>query len=119
MHIASTDFWFKLVGMLQQNWALIDTEPAGGVTVWFIDDGSGVFDQMRFPTAKLAAAALRNNDFQRLAANPGAREFISPPGPPYSRTLHPNGPIYSSGQFWTSPPPPPPAPPSLSPPEHP
>ena len=41
MQIASRDYWFKVVEMLQQNWALI--EPAErGVTVFFLQDASGV-----------------------------------------------------------------------------
>ena len=40
--IASRDFWFKIVEFLQQNWALID-QSADAVTVWFLNDGGGVF----------------------------------------------------------------------------
>jgi hypothetical protein len=38
--IRSTDFWLKVVEMLQQNWALIEDEAAGAVRVYFISDSS-------------------------------------------------------------------------------
>ena len=53
MQIASRDYWFKVVEMLQQNWALI--EPAErGVTVFFLQDASGVFDQLAFTSVQEA-----------------------------------------------------------------
>lgn len=47
--IHSTDFWVKVVEMLQQNWALIEDEVAGAVRVYFISDTSGVFDETLSP----------------------------------------------------------------------
>jgi len=38
LQIQSDDFWGKVVGMLQQNWALIETEEEGAVRVYFITD---------------------------------------------------------------------------------
>lgn len=46
MNIQNTDYWFKVLQFLKQNWALIDDAPDGGVTVYFIHSDSGVFDQM-------------------------------------------------------------------------
>ena len=57
MQIASRDYWFKVVEMLQQNWALI--EPAErGVTVFFLQDASGVFDQLAFTSVQEAEVVL-------------------------------------------------------------
>ena len=97
--IKSRDYWFKIVEFLQQNWALID-ETEEGVTVWFVQDDSGVFDQMAFATAEEAAAALRRNGFDRLADDAASQEFIAPPQSPFERASHPSGRIYSSGRFW-------------------
>ena len=44
--IKSNEFWVKIVDFLQQNWALIEVEE--NVKVWFIHDGSGVFDSLDF-----------------------------------------------------------------------
>lgn len=103
VQIASRDYWLKGVDMLQQNWALIEPAPTGGVTVWFVDDASGVFDQMDFASETAAAAALRHNGFGRHAEDDEAQRFIHPPQPPFTRRPHPNGPIYSSGRFWSHP----------------
>src|SRR5262249_30914842 len=101
IEICSTDYWFKVVEMLQQNWALIDKKPDSiGCTVYFIHDASGVFDQMQFKTEEEANQALARNGFARFAEDISARKFIAPPLPPFTEANHPNGPIYSSGRFW-------------------
>jgi hypothetical protein len=38
--IQSTDYWIKVVEMLQQNWALIEAVKPEGVCVYFISDTS-------------------------------------------------------------------------------
>jgi hypothetical protein len=38
--IQSRDYWFKVIEMLQQNWALIDSAEHE-VTVYFVSDASG------------------------------------------------------------------------------
>ena len=98
--IESRDYWFKVVDMLQQNWALIESTATTGVVVYFVGDTSGVFDEMVFPFLDAAAQALRRNGFSRYAEDAEARSFLRPPPPPFHRSAHPNGPIYSSGRFW-------------------
>lgn len=98
--IQSHDYWFKIIEMLQHNWALIDPKGDGGVTVYFVGDTSGVFDQMGYADEATAADALTRNGFRRLAADAHAQSFIHPPQPPFRLQPHPNGPIYSSGRFW-------------------
>jgi hypothetical protein len=99
--IQSRDYWFKVIEMLQQNWALIDASDQG-VSVHFINDTSGVFDEMIFESDQAAEDALRINGFRRISEDPRAAESLHPPEPPFSRHPHPNGPIYSSGRFWKS-----------------
>jgi hypothetical protein len=95
VEIQSTDFGFTVTGMLQQNWALIDE-----LTVYFISDTGGLFDQMEFDSIEGAKTALTRNDFGRYADNQKAQQFILPPEPPFVPRAHPNGAIYSSGRFW-------------------
>jgi hypothetical protein len=101
VEISSRDYWFKVVDMLQQNWALIDAVQAGRATVFFVDDRSGVFDRMLFETAEDAAQALTRNGFRRFAGDPEAKEIMAPPQAPFVQTVHPNGPVYSSGRYWS------------------
>ena len=98
--IPSTDYWFKVIEMLQQNWALITPNDAGGVTAHFIGDSSGVFDRLTFLNRGDAETALTRNGFRRYADDAHAQSFIRPPSPPFREQPHPNGPIYSSGRFW-------------------
>jgi hypothetical protein len=100
--IQSTDFWVKVVEMLQQNWALIEAEAADSVRVYFISDASGVFDEIVFPSAGEARVALGRNGFRHFAGNTDLQSFLRPPSAPFYRSDHPNGPIYSSGRFWRS-----------------
>lgn len=97
--LRSTNFWVKVVGMLQHNWALIDQD-AGTARAYFITDTSGIFDEMTFPNSEAAAAALTRNGFKRFAEQSDLQAFLRPPQAPFNRIEHPNGPIYSSGRFW-------------------
>ena len=100
IEIASRDYWVKIVEFLQQNWALIAPGTDAGVTVFFLHDLSGVFDRLAFPNQEEAEAALARNGFERFAADPSLRTFLIPPRAPFHEDEHPNGPIYSSGEFW-------------------
>jgi hypothetical protein len=100
--IQSRDYWFKVVEMLQQNWALIDAS-GDGVVVYFVSDTSGVFDEIRFQFAGEAETALRLNGFRRYGEDPRAASVLHCPTPPFRKYPHPNGPIYSSGRFWKTP----------------
>ena len=102
VEIQSRDYWVKVVGMLEQNWALIETGNAASpdVRVFFIGDTSGVFDEMSFRSSDDASRALRRNGFTCYADDSRLQAFLVPPAPPFRRSQHPNGAIYSSGRFW-------------------
>lgn len=99
LQIQSSDYWFKVIEMLQQNWALIEPAEAG-CTVFFVSDTSGVFDELTFDTPAEAEVALARNGFRRFDDEPTAETFLAPPTPPFEARPHPNGKIYSSGRFW-------------------
>jgi len=99
VELESRDYWFKVVDMLQQNWALIEALESGAI-VHFVSDTSGVFDQIAFDSIPAATDSLLQNGFRRFAEDPRASSFLKPPSPPFSRRPHPNGSIYSSGSFW-------------------
>ena len=101
--ISSRDYWVKVVGMLQQNWALIDEEPGGGVRIHFVTDTGGVFDALDFPSTLRAENALAINGFRRISNRPDLQSFLRPPSAPFRAANHPNGRIYSSGRFWRQP----------------
>ena len=98
--IQSTDLWFKIVDMLQTNWATIELEADGSVRIYFISDACCVFDEMTLPSAIDAHEALRRNGFDRFNSETNVRPILRPPHPPFYWRNHPNGPIYSSGRYW-------------------
>jgi len=98
--IESRNYWFKIVEFLQQNWALVDRHEDGAIA-WFIGDTSGVFDQIVFSSKEEAIRALTRNGFRPFAKDQNAETFLRAPEPPFVRQPHPNGPIYSSGRFWS------------------
>jgi hypothetical protein len=56
--IRSSDFWVKIVEMLQQNWAVIEAEEMDAARVYFVNDVGGVFDEIAFPSERTAVEAL-------------------------------------------------------------
>ena len=97
--IQSRDFWVKVVEMLQQNWALI--EPEGSkVTIYFLHDLGGVFDELTYLSLREAHAALRLNGFSCYDEDPRFAKMCARPEPPFRRVNHTNGAIYSSGLHW-------------------
>ena len=75
--IESTDFWVKVVEKFQQDWALIATDEAEAVHMYFISDKSGVFHEMLFSSANEAREALVRNGFRRFAGHSGLQSFQS------------------------------------------
>ena len=66
IEISSNQFWFKIVGFLQQNWALIESQPIEKkVTVYFIQDASMIFDKIEFETKEQAEIGLIKNGFKK------------------------------------------------------
>jgi hypothetical protein len=97
--IHSTDYWFKVVEFLQQNWAVI--EPCSdGVIVYFFSDNSIIFDSMVFDNEQLARKGLLANGFERLEDAPDFLEAIGKPSGGFEWDIHSDGQIYSSGRFW-------------------
>ena len=94
------DFWFKVVEFLQQNWAMIEVSEDGSCEIVFIGDAGGVFDSLTYESQMLAIEGLKRNGFVRYADDAEAQEVIAPPEPPFEKSEHPNGPIYSSGKYW-------------------
>lgn len=100
--IQSRDFWVKVVEMLQHNWALIEAQ-GDKVTVHFLHDLGGVFDEIPCGSLHEARTALRINGFCRYDEDPSLANICAPPKSPFRRVKHPNGRIYSSGRFWVTP----------------
>ena len=79
--------WVKVVGFLEHNWAVEDSGSAA--RVWFIDDASGVFDQVELSSRSNAESALMRNGFRPKRSD--ARFEAIAPRPPLKSSRHPNG----------------------------
>ena len=99
IEIRNRDYWIKVVGMLQQNWALIENHD-GIVVVYFLRDDGGIFDQIQFLSIEEAEEGLTRNGFSLFSENEEVQEFIVLPIDTLSVGSHPSGKIYSSGQYW-------------------
>ncbi len=95
----TNDPWFKVVEMLQQNWAVL-VEKDDSVLAVFYGDTCGVFDQLSFDDRQNAESALKRNGFRKFNEDPKVREFIALPEGKFREQPHPGGYIYSSGKFW-------------------
>lgn len=100
IEISSRIYWVKLVDMLQQNWALIETNAEDSATIYFINDASEVFDSIIYPSVQAAQEGLLDNGFVPYAERPNLQALITPPAPPFRKDDHSDEPIYSSGRFW-------------------
>ena len=94
----NSDYWIKIVGMLEQNWALI-LEKSGSCRVYFMDDCNGVFDWIDFENRHVAEHELLDNDFERYATS-ACKALVGKPMGDFRLRQHPNGRIYSSGRYW-------------------
>lgn len=96
---SSDDFWFKVVAMLQQNWAVIEGD-GDRVKIVFFDDRNQIFDQLLYGNHHEAERALRKNGFGRYTDDPGSHDFIAKPDRPFVHSPAKLRPIYSSGEYW-------------------
>ena len=99
INITSSDYWYKIVDFLQQNWGVIETTDTD-CTIYFFGDTAGIFDQINFRSLDEAKQALIRNEFKQYDNDEKAQEFIVKPKPPFHYQSHPNGQIYSSGRYW-------------------
>lgn len=116
--IRSRDWWFKVVGMLCHNWALIDAHEDQSATIYFFHDMGvtkgpvpkyehgqlegrcAIVDSLDFANIGEAQAALRRNGFDRLETNPGTWDLSEPIGIFFDARTSEEG-IYSKSGYWT------------------
>jgi len=81
VEITSSDYWFKILGMLQQVWALVEPCKDGpGVLLYRICDDSSVIDARWYETEEVADDYLRLEGWDRFDEEQDVWSFLSPPG---------------------------------------
>ena len=96
----SQRLWVKVLGMLQQNWCIIEDVPGGAVELLFFDDHGDVFDHLPAANLHAAQAALQANGFSWMREYSSFYQASGVPSLPLSRARDQSRPVYSSGDYW-------------------
>ncbi len=118
--ISGRDWWVKVLGMLQHNWALVAVHPDGTATAYFFHDRgvtqgggperpgwtlastrgrSAVVDALDFPSEAAALRGLRRNGFVCAAGEDGPWAGEEPGGSFYDARASEPG-VYSRRGHW-------------------
>ncbi len=103
LEIQSTDYWVKVLGMLIQNWAVIESTGTQKCYVYFFTDHAEIFDRLEFKNTEDARDGLIRNGFSLYDDDPHYADFIAKPEPPFHLNPVVHGPVYSLGEFWKEP----------------
>jgi hypothetical protein len=112
----TSDWWVKVLGMLQHNWAVINSNPDGTVTAYFFHDGGttknatgfdfrhtqnmiAIIDSLDFSSHNEATKQLGTNKFHRLRDHPGPWTDKHPSGVIFD-ARHTEPGIYSKQAYW-------------------
>lgn len=109
LEVPVSPLWYKVTGMLAQNWAMVAAHPANDrgtsqVRIYFFNDHGRVFDTLDYSDTAHAERAMEFNDFTRLENNPEFEEIAGLPSFPLTRSALDARPVYSSGEYWQQPP---------------
>jgi hypothetical protein len=116
--IQSREWWIKVLGMLQHNWALIEEGADGSATVYFLHDcglnmapngyslkqlkgRSAIVDSLDFDSVQLAKDALSRNGFRVHGDDERLGSDVKPRGNFYDVRPFEDG-VYSRQSNWKS-----------------
>ena len=98
----SKRLWVKVVGMLCQNWCLLQPTPNGNVDLVFFDDRGDVFDWRSADDFESAQVSARENGFMWMWETPSFYSVAGFPKMPIAGVRQRTRPIYSSGEYWVN-----------------
>lgn len=111
--ISSREWWFKVLGMLNENWALIEDTPEKATVYFFHSSGmptmsikprngpwSAIVDSLEFSDWESAANALSRNGFTQFSAIADAWEGNPPPEEKFYDAREKEPGIYSKQGYW-------------------
>ena len=116
--IQSREWWIKVLGMLQHNWALIDEKADGSATVFFFHDGEvgmgcygysraqlkgryAIVDSLDFESVQIAKEALSRNGFRLHGDEELLGSDVKPQGNFFDARAMEEG-VYSRQGHWIS-----------------
>jgi uncharacterized protein (DUF1810 family) len=98
----SQRLWVKVLGMLEQNWCVIEDSTGGAVELLFFDDHGDVFDHLPATNLHAAEAALKANGFSWMREYSSFFQASGVPTLPLPRAREQSRPVYSSGEYWNA-----------------
>jgi len=98
----SKRLWVKVVGMLCQNWCLLQPTPNGSVDLVFFDDRGYVFDWRSADDFESAQVSMRENGFMWMWETSSFYSVAGMPKIPIADVRQRTRPIYSSGEYWVN-----------------
>jgi uncharacterized protein (DUF1810 family) len=96
----SQRLWVKVLGMLEQNWCVIEDGTGDAVELVFFDDHGDVFDHLPATNLHAAEAALKANGFSWMREYSSFYRACGVPALPLPRARGQSRPVYSSGEYW-------------------
>jgi uncharacterized protein (DUF1810 family) len=96
----SQRLWVKVLGMLEQNWCVIEDGTGDAVELVFFDDHGDVFDHLPATNLHAAEAALKANGFSWMREYSSFYQASGVPTLPIPGVRDQNRPVYSSGEYW-------------------
>jgi uncharacterized protein (DUF1810 family) len=96
----SQRLWVKVLGMLQQNWCVIEDGKGDAVELIFFDDQGDVFDHLPATNLHAAEAALKANGFSWMREYSSFFQASGVPSLPLTGVRDQSRPVYSSGEYW-------------------
>ena len=96
----SQRLWVKVLGMLQQNWCVIEDGPGDAVELVFFDDHGEVFDHLPAANLHAAQAALQASGFSWMRELSSFYQACGVPTLPLPGVRKQSRPVYSSGEYW-------------------
>lgn len=83
--LSSKWFWFKIFGMLNQLWALIEPKAnSETVTIYWIDDNARIVNSEECASEEAAYDQLIHDGYRLFENEPDVWEILRPPGGPYN-----------------------------------
>jgi uncharacterized protein (DUF1810 family) len=98
----SQRLWVKVLGMLQQNWCVIEDGTGDAVELVFFDDHGKVFDHLPATSLHAAQAALLANGFIWMWELSSFYQACGVPTMPLPGARKQSRPVYSSGEYWVA-----------------
>lgn len=96
----SQRLWVKVLGMLHQNWCVIEGDRGDAVELGFFDDRGDVFDHLSAANLHAAQGALQANGFSWMREYSSFYQALGVPTMPCFGVRDQSRQVYSGSEYW-------------------